>query len=63
MKKLAVVTALVLILALAYLWVPPSVPAGQQPLTVLSSANFSEFAAAFDADASVPRLVLLFSPT
>jgi hypothetical protein len=63
MKKLAIVTALLLILVLAYLWVPPSVPAGQQPLTVLSRADLHEFATAFDGDASVPRLVLLLSPT
>lgn len=66
MKKrviLVAVVAILLVLAAVYLWGPPSVPAGQEPLTVLSSAGLNQFAAAFDGDADVPRLVLLLSPT
>ncbi len=66
MKKRAVVVAviaLVLLLAVVYLWGPSSVPPGQEPLTVLSNADLAEFAAAFDSEANVPRMVLLLSPT
>jgi len=66
MKKRAVigtVIALVLLLAVLYLWGPSSVPPGQEPLTVLSNADLREFAAAFDGDADFPRMVLLLSPT
>ncbi len=64
-KKRAIVGvgAVVLLLAVAYLWGPSSVPAGQQPLLGLTRTNFGEFEKAFDADTSVPRLVLLVSPT
>lgn len=64
-KGLIAVSAVVVLLALAaaYLWGPPAVPAGQEPLTVLSNPGLTEFAAAFDRDADVPRLVLLLSPT
>lgn len=60
---LAVVAAIVALLAIVYVWGPSSVPAGQQPLVTLSQANWSEFAAAFDADPNVPRMLLLLSPT
>jgi hypothetical protein len=66
MKKRAITiagTALVLVLAAVYLWGPSSAPPGQEPLTVLSNADLHEFAAAFDGDADVPRMVLLLSPT
>ena len=66
MKKrvmLVAAAAILLALAAAYLWGPPSVPAGQEPLTELSNAGLREFAAAFDQDVEVPRLVLLLSPT
>ena len=66
MKKKAVIAtaiAVVLLLAVVYLWGPSSVPPGQEPLTVLSNADLREFAAAFDGDADVPRMVLLLSPT
>lgn len=66
MKKrviLVAATAILLALAAAYLWGPASVPAGQEPLTVLSNKGLGEFASAFDRDAEVPRLVLLLSPT
>lgn len=64
-KRVIVVAAVAILLALAavYLWSPPAVPAGQEPLTVLSNAGLGEFASAFDRDADVPRLVLLLSPT
>ena len=64
-KKLTVlgVAALAVLLGARYLWAPGTVPAGQPPLVTLSSANIGQFDAAFDADAAVPRLVLLFSPT
>ena len=58
-----VAAAIVVLLLAVYLWGPSSVPAGQQPLLTLSSANFSQFENAFDRDADVPRLVLLLSPT
>ena len=66
MKKrviLVAAVAIVLALAAAYLWGPASVPAGQEPLAVLSNADLREFTSAFDRDADVPRLVLLLSPT
>lgn len=40
-----------LLLAIACLWSPPSAPTGQRAFTTLSSANVSEFATAFDRDA------------
>lgn len=58
-----VAAAIVVLLLAVYLWGPSSVPAGQEPLLTLSSANFSQFENAFDRDADVPRLVLLLSPT
>jgi len=58
-----VAAAVVVLLASAYIWGPSSVPAGQQPLVTLSDSNLSEFATAFDADPTVPRMVLLLSPT
>jgi hypothetical protein len=66
MKKRAITIggiALVLTLATVYFWGPSSVPPGQEPLMVLSNADLREFAAAFDGDADVPRMVLLLSPT
>jgi hypothetical protein len=59
---LAVVAVLVL-LAAVYLWGPASAPSGQEPLFVLSGANFHEFENAFDAQTDGARLVLLLSPT
>jgi hypothetical protein len=57
------VAAVLVLLAALYLWGPSSVPAGQEPLIKLSGANFDNFEAAFDGGASVPRLLLLLSPT
>ena len=64
-KRLIViaVTALAVLMVVFYLWVPGSVPVGQQPLLKLSSPNVNQFQIAFDADADVPRVVLLLSPT
>jgi hypothetical protein len=64
-KRIAVlsVLAVAILFGATYLWAPGKVPAGQPPLATLSSANIGPFEAAFDADASAPRLVLLFSPT
>ena len=66
MKKRLVIFASVAIAMLvtgAYFWAPSAVPSGQEPLTILSRENLSEFAAAFDANPDVPRMVLLLSPT
>ncbi|MGB2645152.1 MAG: hypothetical protein WBG02_20480 [Candidatus Acidiferrum sp.] len=66
MKRRAIlvaVAAVVLLFAIVYLWGPSSVPAGQEPLVTLSNTNLNEFAAAFDADSNVARMVLLLSPT
>jgi hypothetical protein len=51
MKRKAIpiaVATVVLLLVIAYLWGPSSVPAGQDRFVTLSNANLSEFAAAFD---------------
>ena len=66
MKKKSIVLAViavVLLLAVGYLWGPSSVPPGQEPLVALSNANFSDFENVFDGDLDTPRLVLLLSPT
>ena len=57
------VAALVLLLAGIYLWRPGDAPPGQPPVVTLSQGNFAEFGKAFDAEADVPRLVFLLSPT
>jgi hypothetical protein len=57
------VAAVFVLLAAAYLWGPGSAPGGQVPVVTLSEGNFMEFENAFDAEADVPRLVLLLSPT
>ena len=66
MKRKAVILVLVavtLVVAGAYFWGPSAAPSGQEPLAVLSPENFGAFAAAFDANPDVPRMVLLLSPT
>jgi len=60
---IAGVLAVLLLVAWAYLWGPSSVPQGQPPLLTLTARNFSEFEATFGADSSVPRILLLLSPT
>lgn len=64
-KRLIIIAVMALILAAAafYLWAPGSAPPNQKPLLTLSPANVDAFQAAFNADADVPRLVLLLSPT
>ncbi|HEV2616638.1 MAG TPA: hypothetical protein VGU63_08535 [Candidatus Acidoferrales bacterium] len=64
-KKLILLglAVLAVLFAAIYLAGPGTVPAGQQPLVTLSSVNLSGFEGAFDADADMPRLVLLLSPT
>jgi hypothetical protein len=57
------VAAILVLLAAAYLWGPGSAPHGQEPVATLSEGNPGEFEKAFDAEAGVPRLVLLLSPT
>jgi hypothetical protein len=57
------VAAVFVLLAAAYLWGPGSAPRGQEPVVTLSEGNPGEFEKAFDAEAGVPRLVLLLSPT
>jgi len=57
------VAAVLLLLTAAYLRSPGSAPRGQEPVLTLSQTNFKEFEKVFDAEAEVPRLVLLLSPT
>jgi len=57
------VAVVAVLLGAVYLWGPGKAPPGQQPLVALSSANPNPFETAFDADADMPRLVLLLSPT
>jgi hypothetical protein len=57
------VAAILVLLTGAYLWGPGSAPRGQEPVVTLSERNPGEFEKAFDAEADVPRLVLLLSPT
>jgi hypothetical protein len=64
-KSIAILaaSAVVLLLVAVYLWGPSKVPPGQQPLLVLSEANFTQFEEAFDQHADSLRLVVLLSPT
>lgn len=65
-RKRLIGVAVIAVLALVagvYLWGPGSAPRGQQPVVTLSEGNLGEFEKAFDAEADVPRLVLLLSPT
>lgn len=64
-KKLVIclVVAVVLALGVLYFWGPSTVPAGQEPLATLSTANIDDFQKAFDAQPGVYRLLLLVSPT
>ena len=66
MKRKAIIAgvmAALLLLLAAYLWGPSSVPQGQPPLLTLTVGDFIKFETAFDGDTSVPRVVLLLSPT
>lgn len=64
-KRLALFAVIAMLILMAFLFLrgPGTVPAGQQPLLALSAANLDEFHKAFDANAGVPRLLLLVSPT
>jgi hypothetical protein len=64
-KKWALIAAVMVGLALLafYLWLPGSVPAGQQPLTRLRAGTMTQFERAFDANADMTQVVLLLSPT
>ncbi len=64
-KRLILIAAITLIVVAAglYLWVPGSVPRSQKPLVKLTPNNLTQFEAAFDAASSLPRVVLLLSPT
>ena len=57
------VMAVLVLVAVAYLWGPGSAPRGQDPVVTLSKGNLGEFEKTFDIDTDVPRLVLLLSPT
>jgi len=57
------VSAIFLLLAGIYLWRPGAAPPGQPPVVTLTEQNVTEFGKAFDAEADVPRLVFLLSPT
>jgi hypothetical protein len=66
MKKKALILvgiALVLGLAVVYLWGPSTAPTGQEPISTLTAANFNEFEATFDSASGGPRLIVLVSPT
>ena len=59
----AALLAVILAGVAAWLWIPPRVPQGQQPLTTLEAPAVPQFAAAFDDAPAGARLVLLLSPT
>jgi hypothetical protein len=62
-RLIGVAVAAVVLLGAAYLWGPGSAPDGQEVVLTLSQTSFGDFEKAFDAEADVPRLVLLLSPT
>ncbi len=63
-KPIVIAAVAVVLLSLAfYMWLPGSAPPGQPPLVRLAPGNLSPFTSAFDADANLPRVVLLLSPT
>jgi hypothetical protein len=65
-KGLSILLVLVAVGLLALAWHLNSgakVPAGQPPLASLTSANFDQFRAAFNAGSGEVRIVLLLSPT
>lgn len=66
MKRRSVILSVLgalLLFAGAYFWGPSKTPPTQKPFLTLSTANFSEFEAAFDEAADAPRMLLLLSPT
>jgi hypothetical protein len=65
-KRLGIVAALVCAVLLALAWHyyhGSNVPAGQPPLVAVTSANFEQLRAAFNAATGEVRVVLLLSPT
>jgi hypothetical protein len=65
-KHLSIVALLMFIGLLAlgrYFHGGSTVPAGQPPLVSLTSANFDQLRAAFNATSGEVRVVLLLSPT
>ncbi len=63
-KSFAIGVAVVTLLLVAvYLRMNSSTPPGQEPLAVLTTANFAAFEESFDKSIEGPRLVLLLSPT
>jgi hypothetical protein len=60
---IGVAVAAAVLLGAAYLMGPGSAPGGQEPVLTLSRTSFGDFEKAFDAEADVPRLDLLLSPT
>lgn len=63
-KQIAILVLAALVLFAADYFLQPGVaPPGQQAVVSLTNRNLATFQQAFDADPSVPRLVLLLSPT
>jgi hypothetical protein len=64
-KLLSILAVLVLVglLALGRHYRGETVPAGQPPLVSLTSTNFDQLRAAFNAASGEVRIVLLLSPT
>ncbi len=63
-KQIAILLLAAFVLFAAdYFFQPGVAPPGQQAVVSLSNQNFATFQQAFDAEPSIPRLVLLLSPT
>ena len=65
-RKIAVVVALLLVVALAVawsLWGPASAPAGQPPLVHINAANYQQFKDSFNKASGTTRVIALLSPT
>jgi hypothetical protein len=65
-KRLGIVAVLVIVGLLVlgwHLYSGSAVPAGQPPLVSLTSTNFEQLRASFNASAGQVRVVLLLSPT
>jgi hypothetical protein len=65
-KRLGIVAVLLAVGLLALGWRfygGARVPGGQRPLVLLTSSNFDQLRAAFNAGSDCVRIVLLLSPT
>jgi hypothetical protein len=65
-KRLGIVAALACAVLLALAWHyyhGSNVPTGQPPLVAITSTNFEQLRAAFNAATGEVRVVLLLSPT